>query len=79
MNFREQVFIKKGVVKIDYLINTGVFAYAFVNSTFIIRYKLFKIALFKPCKLRLTDDKLTLDITYMIFIKMMIEDYIKDF
>ena len=79
MNFREQVFIKKSAVKINCFINTKVFAYTFVNLMFIIKHKLFKIILFKPCKLRLIDDKLAFDIIYMTLIKMIIEDHIKDF
>ena len=42
------------------------------------RNKLLKITLFKPCKLRLTNDKFIFDIIYMILIKLIIEDYVKD-
>ena len=34
--------------------------------------------LFKFCKMRLTNDKFTFNIIYMILIKLIIENYVKD-
>ena len=49
----------------------------FINFVFITKYKLSKIILFKFCKFRLINDKLIFNITYIIFVKMIIKNYIK--
>ena len=42
------------------------------------RNKLSKMTLFKFYKLRLTNDKLAFNIIYMILIKLIIEDHVKN-
>ena len=49
-----------------------------MNVAFVIKNKLSKMILFKSYKLRLTNDKLAFDIIYMILIKLIIEDHVKD-
>ena len=49
-----------------------------MNAILVIKNKLSKIILFKSYKLRLTNDKLIFNIIYMILIKLIIEDYVKN-
>ena len=70
--------IKENTIKVNSLIDTKAFALAFVDLAFIIKYKLLKIALSKLYRLRLTNDKLISNIIYIILVKIIIEDYIKD-
>ena len=43
-----------------------------------IKNKLFRVSLIKSYELRLINNKLTLNIIYIILIKLIIEDYIKN-
>ena len=66
------------IIKIDYFINIKIFVLNFINIFFIIKNKLFKILFIKLYKLRLINDKLTFNIIYIILIKLIIENYIKN-
>ena len=78
MNFRENVIISTGIIKIDYFINIKTFILSFINIFFIIKNKLFKMSFIKLYKLRFVNNKLTFNIIYITLIKLIVEDYIKD-
>ena len=78
LNSRERIFIKKNVIKINYLINIEIFILNFVNIAFVIKNKLLKIFLSKLCKLRLVDNKFASNVIYITLIKLIIENYIKN-
>ena len=78
MNFRVNVITSIKIVKVDYLIDIKAFVLNFINFIIIIKNKLFKIPFIKLYKLRLANNKLTFNIIYIISIKLIIKDYIKD-
>lgn len=78
LDFRAQALTKENAVKVNYLTDTEASAYAFVNAAFAMKHKLPKIALSKPCKLRLANDKLAPDITHMALITIIIENHVED-
>ena len=78
MNFRERIFIKKNIVKINYFIDIKIFILNFVNVVFVIKNKLLKIFLSKFCKLRFVDNKFALNVIYITLIKLIIENYIEN-
>ena len=49
-----------------------------MNVIFVIKNKLSKMILFKFYKLRLTNDKFTFNIIYIILIKLIIENHVKN-
>ena len=66
------------IIKIDYLININIFALSFINIFFIIKNKLFRIFFIKLYKLRFINNKLTFNILYIILIKLIIKNYMKN-
>ena len=78
MNFRERIFIKKNVVKINYFINIKIFILNYVNIIFVIKNKLLKIFLSKFCKLRFINNKFILNVIYITLIKLIIKNYIEN-
>lgn len=78
MDFRGHAVTKNEAVKVDCLSDTGASAISFVDASFARKNKLPQIALFKPCKLRLADDKRALNITHMALVKLALRDYVEE-
>ena len=78
MNFRENVIISTKIVKINYFINIKTFILNFINIFLIIKNKLFKMPFIKLYQLRLVNNKLTFNIIYIILIKLIIKNHIKN-
>lgn len=78
LDFRGQALTQGGAVKVNCLTDTGASALGFVDAAFVTRNKLPKIALSKPCKLRLADDKPAPHITHMALVKLLIGDHVED-
>lgn len=78
MDFRGHAVTKNGAVKVDCLSDTGASAISFVNASFARKNKLPQIALSKPCKLRLADDKRAPNITHMALVKLALGDHVEE-
>ena len=61
-----------------YLTNTGALALSFINKVFTLKYRLSRIVLTKLYKLRLANDKFTLNITYIALLKYGFNNHIDE-
>ena len=76
LNFTSLVYIFRIKIKIALMIDTKASKRIFINRKYIKFYKFFIVRLQKSIKLKLTDDKLVLNIIYMIQITFNLNDYI---
>lgn len=78
LDFRGYALTKDGAIKAECLSDTGASALSFVDTSFVRKNKLPRVALSKPCKLRLADDKLAPNITHMALVKLALGDHVED-
>ena len=76
LNFISFVYIFQIKVKVAFMINTKVLKRTFVNRKYVKFHKFFIVRLQKSIKLRLTNDKLILNIIYMTQLIFSLNDYI---
>ena len=76
LNFTSFIYIFRIKIKIVLMIDMKASKRAFVNRKYVKFYKFFIVRLQKFIKLKLTDDKLILNIIYMIQITFSLNDYI---
>ena len=75
MNFREIITIFIDDIKINELLNTSVDAREFINTKFIKRNKIFLMKIKKFIRLKLIDNKIILNVIYIIKINIKLNDH----
>ena len=76
LNFISLVYTFQTKVKVAFMIDMKVSKRTFINRRYVKFYKFFIVRLQKSIKLRLTDDKLILNIIYMIQLTFSLNDHI---
>ena len=77
-DFRSKVLTKHGAVDAIYLTDTGASAQGFVDGAFVRKAHLPQMALTKPCRLRLADDKFAPNITHMAKLRHALGDHMEE-
>ena len=78
LDLEGKILIIYGPVKANCLTDTGASALSFVNIRTAKLNKLPMVSLTRPCKLRLADDKLAPNITYIAQVKLVFDNYIDE-
>ena len=78
LDFPSKAYTEQGITNMTCLTDTGASALSFIDDKFASRYKLTRMALSKPCRLRLADDKFAPNVTHMALLKHGFGDYIDE-
>ena len=78
LDFPGKAITKHGVANMTCLTDTGASALSFIDEGFATRNGLPSMALTRPCRLRLADDKFAPNITHMALLKHAFEDHVEE-